>query len=88
MSNSPTAVRAVLAVAAVRSHSRRQLLQGGMVAAGFSLLSGREVIGQPAADMPRIGFLAVGSREGFRTLLIDSPGIARARLHRGQNIVI
>jgi hypothetical protein len=59
MSNSPTAVRAVLAVAgkpadaavggrsvgAVRSHSRRQLLQGGMVAAGFSLLSGREVIG-------------------------------------------
>ena len=104
MSNSPTAVRAVLAVAgkpadaavgghsagALLSHSRRQLLQGGMVAAGFSLLSGREVIGQPAANIPRIGFLAVGSREGFRTLLIEGllQGLRERGYIEGQNIVI
>jgi len=104
MSSSPTVVRTVRGVAgtpaetavggnsagAVHSHSRRQLLQGGVVAAGFSLVSGREVAGQPAANAPRIGFLAVGSREGFRTVLIE--GLLRGLRERGyiegQNIVI
>lgn len=104
MLNSPTAVRAVLGGAgkpadaavgghsagAVRSHSRRQLLQGGVVAAGFSLLSRREVAGQPAAKIPRIGFLAVGPREGFRTLLLEGllQGLREHGYVEGQNIVI
>jgi len=41
-----------------------------MALAGFSLLSGCETPGQQAAKVPRIGFLAVGSREG-RAFLIE-----------------
>ena len=48
----------------------RQLLHGSLALTGFSLLSGCEMPGRQAAKVPRIGYLAVGSREGFRTLLI------------------
>jgi putative ABC transport system substrate-binding protein len=83
MSNGPTAA------GVVRSRSRRQLLQGAVVAAGFSLLSGREVAGQPA-NIPRIGFLAVGPRQGFRALLIAGllQGLREHGYIEGQNIVI
>lgn len=104
MSNGPAAGLAVLGVAgppadtavggdslgAVRSHSRRQLLLGGVVAAGFSLVSGRQVAGQPATKISRIGFLAVGSREGYRALLIEGllQGLRERGDIEGQNIVI
>ena len=51
-------------------HSRRQLLHGSLALAGFSLLSGCERPGQQVSSVPRIGFLAVGSREG-RAFVID-----------------
>ena len=50
-------------------HSRRHLLQGSAAMAALILLSGREVRGQ-GTKAPRIGFLAVGSREG-RAWLIE-----------------
>jgi hypothetical protein len=61
----------------MRRHSRRRLLQGSLALAGFSLLSGCE----KGPRAPRIGFLAVGSREG-RAFLIEGflQGAARARL--------
>jgi putative ABC transport system substrate-binding protein len=73
----------------MRSHSRREFLQGGVVLAGFSLLSGREVAGQQAAKVPRIGFLAVGSREG-RAFMIEGflQGLREHGYVEGQNIVI
>jgi ABC-type uncharacterized transport system substrate-binding protein len=73
----------------MRSHSRRRFLQGSVVLAGISLLSGREVGGQPAAKGPRIGFLAVGSREG-RAFLIEGflQGLRERGYVEGQNIVI
>ena len=73
----------------MRRLSRRQLLQGGVVLAGFSLLSGREVGGQPAAKVPRIGFLAVGSREG-RAFMIEGflQGLREHGYVEGRNIVI
>jgi putative ABC transport system substrate-binding protein len=73
----------------MRSDSRRQFLQGSVVLAGVSLLSGREVGGQQAAKRPRIGFLAVGSREG-RAFLIDGflQGLRERGYVEGQNIVI
>ncbi len=84
MANGPTAA------GAVRSHSRRQLLQGAVVAAGFSLLFGREVAGQSAANIPRIGFLAVGPRQGFRALLIGGllQGLREHGYIEGRNIII
>jgi hypothetical protein len=48
----------------MRCHSRRQLLQGSIALAGFSLLMAAKASGQPAAKVSRIGLLAVGSREG------------------------
>ena len=76
-------------MAAMRSHSRRRFLQGGVVLAGVSLLSGREVAGQQAAKVPRIGFLAVGSREG-RAFMIEGflQGLRAHGYIEGQNIVI
>ena len=52
----------------MRRLSRRQLLQRSL--AGFGLLSGCEMPGQQTGKVPRIGFLAVGSREG-RAFLIE-----------------
>jgi ABC-type uncharacterized transport system substrate-binding protein len=61
-----------------------------VAAAGFSLLSGREAAGQPATKIPRIGFLAVGPREGFRTLLLEGllQGLREHGYVEGRNLVI
>src|SRR6266498_743337 len=73
----------------MRSHSRRQFLQGSVVLAGFGLLSGCEMPGQQTEKVPRIGFLAVGSREG-RAFLIEGflQGVREHGYVEGQNIVI
>ncbi len=73
----------------MRRHSRRQLLQGSLALAAFGLLSGCERSGQQAAKVPRIGFLAVGSREG-RAFLIEGfrQGLREHGYVEGQNIVI
>src|SRR4030095_10227808 len=73
----------------MHSHSRRQFLQGGVALAGFSFLFGHEGAGQQGAKVPRIGFLAVGSREG-RAFLIDGflQGLREHGYVEGQNIVI
>jgi putative ABC transport system substrate-binding protein len=73
----------------MRHHSRRQLLQGSLALAGLGLLSGCEMPGQPATKVPRIGFLAVGSREG-RAFLIEGflQGLRERGYVEGQNIVI
>src|SRR4030095_9871904 len=70
-------------------YSRRQFLQGSMALAGFSLLLTAKAPGQQAAKVPRIGFLAVGSREG-RAFLIDGflQGLREHGYVEGQNIVI
>ena len=68
---------------------RRRLLQGGTALAVVSLLSGRELAAQPAANIPRIGFLAVGSREG-RAFMIDGflQGLRERGYVEGKNIVV
>ena len=73
----------------MRSHKRRQLLQGSAALAGLSLLSGREVTGQETAKVARIGFLAVGSRDG-RAFLIDGfrQGLREHGYVEGKNVVI
>jgi putative ABC transport system substrate-binding protein len=70
-------------------HSRRVFLQGGLALAGFSLLSGCEMPGQPASKVPRIGFLAVGSRGG-RAFMIEGfrKGLREHGYVEGQNIII
>jgi ABC-type uncharacterized transport system substrate-binding protein len=75
--------------ASMRRHSRRELLQGSLALAAFSLLSGCERLGQQAAKVPRIGFLAVGSREG-RAFMIEGflQGLREHGYVEGQNIVI
>jgi putative ABC transport system substrate-binding protein len=72
------------------SVGRRQILRGGVVAATVSLLSGRQVAAQPSAKIPRIGFLAVGSRKGLRSLLIEGlrRGLREHGYVEGKNIVI
>jgi putative ABC transport system substrate-binding protein len=66
-------------------HRRRRLLHGVLALAASSLLSGCE----KPAKAPRIGFLAVGSREG-RAFLIDGflQGLREHGYVEGQNIVI
>ena len=73
----------------MRSPSRRRLLRASVALAGLRLLSGREVAGQQTAKVPRIGFLAVGSREG-RAFLIDGfrQGLREHGYVEGQNIII
>ena len=60
-----------------------------MALAGFSLLLTAKAPGQQAAKVPRIGFLAVGSREG-RAFLIEGflQGLREHGYVEGQNIVI
>ena len=67
------------------THSRRRLLQASLALAGSSLLSGCDT--GPKAS--RIGFLAVGSREG-RAFLIEGflQGLREHGYIEGQNIVI
>jgi putative ABC transport system substrate-binding protein len=73
----------------VHRYSRRQLLQGSLALAGFSLLLATKAPGQQTAKVPRIGFLAVGSREG-RAFLIEGflQGLREHGYVEGQNIVI
>ena len=70
-------------------HSRRAFLQGGLALAGFSLLTGCEMPGQQASKVPRIGFLAVGSRDG-RAFMIEGflKGLREHGYVEGQNLVI
>jgi putative ABC transport system substrate-binding protein len=70
-------------------HSRRQLLQGSLALVGLGVLSGCEATVQQAAKVPRIGFLAVGSREG-RAFLIEGflQGLRERGYVEGQNILI
>ena len=79
--------RARLAVqgASVHSHRRRRLLQGSLALAGLSLLSGCD----KGPKAPRIGFLAVGSREG-RAFLIEGflQGLREDGYVEGQNLAI
>jgi putative ABC transport system substrate-binding protein len=69
--------------------SRRRLLQGSAAVAAFSLLPRHEVAGQQTGKGPRIGFLAVGSREG-RAFMIEGfrQGLREHGYVEGQNIVI
>src|SRR6058998_1203066 len=73
----------------MRRYSRRQFLQGSMALAGFSLLLAAKAPGQRATKVPRIGFLAVGSREG-RAFLIDGflQGLRQAGYVEGRNLLI
>ena len=73
----------------MRSLKRRRLLRASVALAGLTLLSAREVAGQQTAKIPRIGFLAVGSREG-RAFLIDGfrQGLREHGYVEGQNITI
>src|SRR5438046_10458825 len=71
--------------------TRRQFVQGAGTA-GLTLLAGCGRLawpGQPAAKVPRIGFLAVGSREG-RAFLIDGfrQGLGEYGYVEGQNLFI
>ena len=72
----------------MRRDSRRQFLQCSLALVGISLLSGCEKAPSPS-KVPRIGFLAVGSREG-RTFLIEGllQGLREQGYVEGQNIVI
>ena len=72
----------------MRRDSRRQFLQCSLALVGISLLSGCEKSPSPS-KVPRIGFLAVGSREG-RGFLIEGllQGLREQGYVEGQNIVI
>ena len=72
----------------MRRDSRRQFLQCSLALVGISLLSGCEKPPSPS-KVPRIGFLAVGSREG-RGFLIEGflQGLRELGYVEGQNIVI
>jgi ABC-type uncharacterized transport system substrate-binding protein len=69
--------------------SRRQFLRDSLALAGISLLLGCERLGPQAPKVPRVGFLAVGSREG-RTFLIEGflQGLREHGYVVGQNLVI
>lgn len=69
--------------------SRRELLQASVALAGLILLSRQDVAGQQIAKVPRIGFLAVGSREG-RAFLIEGfrQGLREQGYVEGRNILI
>jgi ABC-type uncharacterized transport system substrate-binding protein len=72
-----------------RRDGRRRLLWGGLVLAGLGLVSGCEVTDQRTATVPRIGFLAVGTRDG-RAFVIDGllQGLREHGYVEGQSIVI
>lgn len=73
----------------MRSPRRRRLLRLSVALIGLRLLSGGTVTAQQTAKVPRIGFLAVGSREG-RAFLIDGllQGLREHGYVEGQNIII
>jgi putative ABC transport system substrate-binding protein len=65
------------------------MLQGALAWVGFGLLSACDMRGQQASKVRRIGFLAVGSREG-RAFLIEGflRGLREHGYVEGQNLVI
>jgi putative ABC transport system substrate-binding protein len=72
--------------------SRRQFLQGSLALATLGLLPGcgmPPLPGQQVAKVPRIGLLAVGSREG-RAFLVDGflQGLHELGYEEGRNILI
>lgn len=72
--------------------NRRHFLQGSLAAAGLGLLTGCGQVSLPwqrPVKVPRIGFLAVGSREG-RAFLIQGllQGLGEHGYVEGQNIII
>ena len=69
--------------------SRRQLLRGSAALAAVGLLPSRNASGQQSGQVPRIGFLAVGSREG-RSFMIEGlrPGLRERGYIEGQNLAI
>ena len=71
----------------MRCYSRREVLQGSLALAAFITLPGCE--GPAKQKVRRIGFLAVGSREG-RAFLIDGllQGLREHGYVEGKNIVI
>jgi ABC-type uncharacterized transport system substrate-binding protein len=73
----------------MRCYSRRQLLRGSLSLTGFIILSGCERSSPQAAKVHRIGFLAVGSREG-RAFLVEGflQGLREHGYVEGRNIVI
>ena len=73
----------------MHEHSRRQFLRGGAAVAAFSLLPPHEVDAQSAGRIPRIGFLAVGSRQG-RAFMIEGfrQGLRERGYVEGQNLTI
>lgn len=73
----------------MRGNSRRRLLRGSVALAAFSLLPPHEVVGKQTEKLPRIGFLAVGSREG-RAFMIEGfrQGLREHGYVEGQSIVI
>jgi len=73
----------------MRSYSRRRLLRGSLSLTGFIILSGCERPSPQAAKVHRIGFLAVGSREG-RAFLVEGflQGLREHGYVEGRNIVI
>src|SRR6266516_3649348 len=76
----------------MQRHSRRRFLQAGLALTGLGLLSGCGMPlwpGEQAAKVPRIGFLAVGSREG-RAFFIEGflQGLREHGYEEGRNILI
>ena len=75
----------------VARSNRRRILQGGLALIGLGLLAGCRDGRLPwqAERVPRIGFLAVGSREG-RGFLVDGflEGLREHGYTEGQNILI
>ena len=72
--------------------SRRRFLLGGLALASLSLVAGcglPTLPAQQAAKVPRIGFLAVGSREG-RAFFIEGflQGLREHGYEEGRNILI
>jgi putative tryptophan/tyrosine transport system substrate-binding protein len=73
----------------MRRESSRQLLRVGLLLAGITLWSGLEPTDLRAENVPRIGFLAVGTREG-RAFVIEGflRGLREHGYIEGQNILI
>ena len=73
----------------MRRYSQRWLVRAALALVAISLLSGCEIPGQRATKVPRIGFLAVGSREG-RAFLIEGflQGLRQHGYVEGRNLLI
>ena len=74
------------------SRSSRHFLRGSLALAGLGLLAGCGMPPWPgqAPGMRRIGYLAAGSRQGFRAAMAESPegGLRDLGCVDGQNLAI